>query len=82
MAVDRLRYHKRLGRRQRVALSAEEGSMIFPGTAVLVCTGVYSVRVFAVCVCVCVSCVWLCVVCVTVASGPTRTEEEGGSSLI
>ena len=61
-AVDRLRYHRRLGRRQRVALSAEEGSMIFPGTAVLVCTGVYSVRVFAVCVCVSVcracGCVW------------------------
>ena len=42
------------------------------------CTGVYSVRVFAVCVCVCVSCVWLCVVCVTVASsGASRESLEG-----
>ena len=63
-AVDRLRYHKRLGRRQRVALSAEEGSMIFLGTAVLVCTGVYSVRVFAVCVCVCLCVVRVVVCCV------------------
>ena len=62
-AVDRLRYHKRLGRRRREAPSAEEGSKIFPST------GMPSVCLRRR-VCVCVVCVWLCVVSVTVASGP------------